>query len=301
MYTLVMWLLFVLLSTFAWALVNVLNSVFVHNYVKSPIALTWIQSCISLPLLLLISFWIDVRSSWILVLILFGITAYAADLWFFYVLNHVDVSVLNASWSILSLFLSIVGFFFFHESWSFQQSAGSLMIIGGTLLLSLYHQHINLRFTLYLFSTLALLYLPYYIVKKVAIDAGESAAAVFFWMLIGREILSISLPLVLPLKLKSHIRNIGSDYFFFAICFLTVSLYFLAEYFGALAYLSGPLSLVSVIANVQPFMVMCVAWVWIAFCPSKAPRELLTQQSISIKIVSFCLVFLGLTLLTVSH
>lgn len=294
-----MWLLFVLLSTFAWALVNVLNSVFVHNYVKSPMVLTWIQSCMSLPLLLLISLKMDVASSWIPVLIFFGITAYAADLWFFYVLNHVDVSVLNASWSILSLFLSVAGFIFFHESWSFQQSSGAVMIISGILLLSFYHQHVNIRHTLYLFLVLAFLYTPYYLVKKAAIENGESVSAVFFWMLLGREILSISVPLVFPPILRSAITTVRSGWLFPVICLITVILYFLAEYFGALAYASGSLSIVSIITNVQPFVVMSIAWIWIIFLPEKGPRELLTRQSISVKLASFFTVFTGLLLITI--
>ena len=293
-----MWLLFILLSTFAWALVNVFNSVLVHNHTKSPVIITWIQSCFTVPLFLLISWRLDITSSWIPTLIFFGVTAYAADLWFFHVLHHVDVSIMNAAWSILSLLLSIAGFLFFNESWSIYQSIGSILIISGVLLLSLYHQHVNIKKTLWLLVALALLYLPYYIAKNAAISAGESASAVFFWMLIGREILSISVPLASRSTFHSAMVIIRSGWPFSIVCFSTVILYFLAEYLGALAYVSGPLSLVSVVSNIQPFIVMGAAWVYIFFWPAKGPKELITRQSISIKLISFCIFFIGLALIS---
>jgi drug/metabolite transporter (DMT)-like permease len=292
-----MWILFVLLSTFAWALVNTLNSVLVHHHIKSPIVLTWTQSLIGAPILLFIAINFDVNSSWIPTLVFFGITAYAADLWFFYVLEHVDVSVLNASWSILSILLSFAGFLFLNETWTIYQSLGTILIIGGTLILSFNHKHVNVKYTVGLFLVLALLYTPYYLVKKLAVEDGQTELSVFFWLLLGREILSISLPIFSTTIRKSAISIIRSNRPFLMICMLITCLYFAAEYFGVLAYANGPLSLVSIVINTQPFAVMVIAAIYTALSPNKAPKELLTRQSINVKIVSFLVVFIGLLLI----
>ncbi len=298
MYDFCMWIYFVLLSTLAWALVNILNSVLVHHHIKSPVVLTWIQSLISLPLLLILSFNIDITSSWSVTLLLFGITAYFGDLWFFYVLKHVDASVLNASWSILSLLLSLTGFIFLGEKWSIYQSFGAFLIIGGTLLLSLYHKHINFRRTLLLFSILAVLYLPYYLAKKVAVDNGGNALSVFFWLLVGRELLSLVVPIFSSTVRKSTYTTIKSSHGFLVLCLITTILYILAEYFGTLAYLDGPLSLVAIFANLQPFFVIGIGWAYYLASPLKAPKELFTKESIKIKMLSFGLVFVGTILVT---
>lgn len=289
-----MWLLFILLSTVAWALVNVLNSILVHNYHKSPVMLSWIQSVLTIPILVFVSFHVVMNSSWTIILITVGMSGYVADLWFFHVAHRVDISVLNIAWSILALFLTIVGVFYFQESWTIYQSIGALLILVGTMLLILYHQHINFHHTLWLLVILAALYVPYYVVKKAAIDTGENAGTAFFWLLVGREVPSLLTPLISKKTIPLAVRLIRENWLFPLKSLLIVACYLLAEYLGALAYQYGSLSLVSVVANTQPFVVISLAWLATAFWPGYAPKELLSRQSLSIKLLSFLLVFLGL-------
>src|SRR3989344_5763715 len=102
-----MWLLYTLLSTSMWALVNVLDSLIVRNYEKNPFVLMWCQSLFSIVFLALFPLFVHVEpSSWILSLMFFGATGFVGDLWFFRVLRYIDVSVSNVAWAILSIFLS---------------------------------------------------------------------------------------------------------------------------------------------------------------------------------------------------
>src|SRR3989344_6807264 len=127
-----MWLLFAFLSTLMWALVNVLDSLIVRNYEKNPFVLMWCQSFFSIVFLAVFPLFVPVQfSSWTLSLMLFGAIGFIGDLWFFRVLRSADVSVTNAAWAILSIFLSIAGFLVFQESWTISQSAGSALVIGG--------------------------------------------------------------------------------------------------------------------------------------------------------------------------
>ncbi len=292
-----MWFFFVLLSVSGWAVLNVLDSVLVHGYEKKPMALMWSQSLISLPLLLLVPLFFDVGSSWIPVLLAFGMLGYGADLWFFRSLESVDVSVINIAWATLSIFLSFVGFYFFDESWSFLQTAGALLVIGGVAFFSVYHQHIRFSHTFGLLGILACAYLPYYVVKKVALDAGESALPVFFWMLLGRESLSFGLPWFFPDARRRAVAAMRGHRSFTLINIVVIAAFFLAELAGTWAYATGPLSLVVIVNNVQPFLVMGLAWFCVRIAPSRAPKELLTRQSVRIKTVSFLIVFAGLALL----
>jgi drug/metabolite transporter (DMT)-like permease len=296
-----MWILWTLLSVFSWSLVNVLDSVLVHRFEKHPLALMWSQSLVSVPILIVLSFFLPLQVSWIPFLLVFGIIGYLGDVWFFHVLDHVDVSVSNIAWSILSLLLALTGLLFFQEGWGVPQTLGALLIVVGTFFLSFFHQKLNVQKTLVLVCMLATLYLPYYIAKKIAIDRGIPAESVFFWMLAGREMTSILVPLFMSKVRYVAVQAMRGSYAFMLVNAIVIVLFLLAEFFGALAYQSGSLSLVAITANVQPFMVMGIAWVFLRIKPSHSARELLTRQSVVVKIISFSIVFLGLALLTFSH
>ncbi len=292
-----MWPLFVLLSTLGWALVNVLDSLLVRHYEKHPFVLMWAQSLFSLVVLAIMPFFLDVQTSWWLVLSAFGILAFLGDVWFFHVLDRLDVSVTNAAWPILSIFLAFAGIFFFGESWTIHQTVGALLILGGSFFLSFHNQYVSLTKTFGLIVTLALLYAPYYILKKAAIHAGEPSLAVFYWLILGRELLAFTVGWTVPsarTRIRSLIRKM--DVRFLLIGGAVIVFFFAGEYFGTLSY-SGPLSLVSMVSNVQPFVVIAVAWMFAQLWPRKAPKELLTKQSVGVKALSFTIVFMGLALL----
>jgi hypothetical protein len=73
----------------------------------------------------------------------------------------------------------------------------------------------------------------------------------------------------------------------------------LGFFFMTNAYAVGLASLVAVTENMQPFCVIFLAWLVAFLVPKCAPRELLTIQSVQVKLVSFLIVFVGLGLLSV--
>jgi drug/metabolite transporter (DMT)-like permease len=260
--------------------------------------LMWSQSLISLPIVLLLSVTLSVSTSWAWLLILFGVIGYAGDVWFFHVLGNVDVSISNVAWSLLSLFLAAAGFFFFGDSWGITQSLGSVLIVVGALSLSLRHQRVDLLKMLWLVSVLALLYLPYYIVKKYVIDQGVSPLIVFFWMVYGREVFSFCFGGLFPTIRRTAIATIRTSWHFMTLNTSIILSFLFAEYMGALAYDEGPFSLVSIVGNIQPFIVMGIAGIVVHFWPTEAPKELLTRQSVRLKVLCFFIVFCGLALLS---
>lgn len=295
-----MWFTYAILVAFCWAVINVLDSILVHNYEKKPMALMWSQSMFSLPILLVLSQIVPLETSWLWILLLFGIIGYVGDLWFFHVLEHVDVSVSNLAWALLSLFLALAGFLIFQDTWSTYQTIGGLLVISGTLCLSFFHQHLNLKHALFLILSLSLVYVPFYVVKMMAIKAGELPVTVFFWMVLAREVSSFSLPFAFRTVRTTAFKAIRSSWHFSLINLIVILSFFLAEYMGALSYALGPLSLVAITNNVQPFFVLGLAGLCAWLIPTRMPKELLTAQSVWVKLASFLIVFTGLAFLTIS-
>lgn len=293
-----MWLLFALLSTLMWALVNVLDSLIVRNYEKNPFVLMWCQSFFTMVFLVLFPMVVPVGvSSWIESLMLFGAIGFLGDIWFFRVLRSVDVSVTNAAWAILSVFLSIAGFFVFQESLTASQFAGSTLVIGGVLFLSFFHHSTDVKRTLWFLVSLALLFTPFYIMKKAAIDADLSVVHVFYWMMLGRELCAFNVPWFMPSVRRSALKILRSGWSFSLFNGAVVLCFLLAELFATYTYKIGTISLVAIVWNVQPFIVIGLAWLFVQLLPSRAPRELLTKQSVRVKFFSFLIVFGGLALL----
>jgi multidrug transporter EmrE-like cation transporter len=297
-----MWLLFVLLSALSWALVNVLDSALVRQYEKHPAILLWSQSLFSIPILTSMAVFLDVQTSFWWILLLAGMIAYLGDMCVFLLLDRIDASVGNLSWALLAICISIVGFLFFHESWTVLQTAGALLVLVGVLVLSFWRRDVfHARVFLPLLG-LALLYLPFYIAKKAALLEHQTVWAVLFWLLIGREVLCMLIPLTIPpLRRRVSALTHRVSLRFYLGSAVVVVVFFLGEYFGTVAYDLGQASLVAIVGNVQLFLVIALAWVFSRFVPAFVPRELLDSRSLMIKTVSFAFVFIGLALLSVSQ
>ena len=294
-----MWFPLQILSVFFWACLNVLNSILVKHYENRPYVLQWFQGLFTLAFLaIVILTHPELRTGWATILVVSGMCAYFGDALFFFMLDSVDVSVLNIAWALLAIFLSIGGFVLFGETWSVLQWIGVVLVLCGITLLSSWHRKIADPKSLLLFPVLAAIHTPFFLSQKAAIFAGESVLTAFTWSLLGREVLAWSVPFLFEKRravifeavrtkpLTFHIINGG-----------VVSLFLIAVFLTATAYTTGPVSLVSVIGNVQPFFVLFLAWLVWKTVPRFASRELLTRQAVSVKIISFLIVFGGLALL----
>ncbi len=297
-----MWIAYTVMAALFFAGSNVLDSVLVRSYEKRPWVLQWSQGIFSLLTLGTVALFVDVRSSWALLLAVAGLSGYLADAVFFYALDRIDVSVSNAGWAILAMLLSVVGFLFFGERWTVLQTVGAGCIIAGVFLLSYWHAHVSVARTILLLTVLAVTAMPINIIQKVTLLRGESFVAVFFWSMLARESVAVIGPLLLPSTRRALRVTLPTlPRIYFLLCALIIAFFLTAAYLIIRAYETGFLSLVAVVNNVQPFFVITFAWVVSRISPGKAARELLTARSVSIKIVSFCIVFFGLALLILSQ
>lgn len=295
-----MWMLFATAGNIMWSVSDIFNSILVKYFHKSPLLISWFQSLFDLCFLLIFALIFDVKSGWIIPLAIAGAVSYGGHLAFFYILDRLDVSVLNASWAFMAVFITIAGFIFFGDRWSITQTAGVILIFSGVFFLSFWHKHVSLFNTIGLLMLLGSLYAPFYIVQKAALISGDSILAAFFWPTLAAKICAFFSP-VFNSELRSNIRRLKPKAGF---CWLNISAVVLSL-FGFLAmtqaYKLGQASLVAITENMQPFLVISMAWAAVKISPKFTPRELLTRQSVQIKIISFTVVFAGLFLLNFSN
>ncbi len=293
-----MWFSLTILSAFFWAVINVGNSILVAKYHKNHFFLNWTQTFFSTVILLGIALTHDVSTPWVPILLPCAVIAYIGDVFFLWILDRLDISVVNAAWAILAIFMSLAGFLLFHEIWTPLQFVGASFVLIGVLIISFFHAHISFPRTLLLLGTLALLYVPSYVARKAALNAGEHIVPVVFWLIFGRDVFGFLWPTLHPTRRREFLRILPTCRpSYFLLAFLVVACFFLAEYSLAVAYSTGPVSLISVTGNVQPFFVIFLAGLTVRFVPSHAPKELFTLRSTGIKLASFLIVFFGLALL----
>ena len=295
-----MWLLFGLLASFLWVLSDVTNSIIVHHHERNPLVIAWYQSIVEIAILILVAWNFDVASSWSVPLMLSGMSSYGAYLFLLWLFHRIDVSVINAAWAFLSILAAIGGFFFFGERWSAMQFAGMALIVSAVFLLSYWHKHVSVFRTVSYLFLLGFLYVPMLLVQKGALLAGHQIIAVFFWVLCGHAAAMFIVPFFFG-RCRRDIRNgrgLRSRLFYFLNVFSVLGSV-LGFFCITIAFESGYASLVGMTENAQPFFAIVVAWIATRFFPHSAPKELLTAQSIGIKIVSFLIVFAGLGMLAV--
>lgn len=295
-----MWLLYALLSVLAWSVAIVLDSIIVKNYEKNPFVLMWTQSCISVVCLLILSFFVPFQTTWLPWLVLTAIVAYAGDIVLFYTMDRVEASVLNLAWAFYAIALSIIGFLVFHEHWSVTQTIGSVCILSATFLFAYWHHHIRWS-SLCLLFVIGMLYAPANVVQKASIASGELVYTIIFWQLLAREGVSFTFPWTIPSfrkGIKNFFAHVSCIHYWILAAVVIVS-YFAGIYFLAEAYRDGPISLISITANVQPFTVLAMAWVAWRFFPRFASNEYFDNRSVLLKVITFIAVFAGLGLLAI--
>lgn len=293
-----MWILLILSAVLAWSILTVFDSQLVRHFESNVFVVSWTQSAFSVPMLLILALFIPIHTPWALPLFAVGALAYGADLLFWRLLKIADVSTTNFVWAFLSIFLTGIGFVFFHETWSLSQAAGAACILAGVTLYSLWQRESFTLQALLLIVGFALLLTPFYGVQKWALAEGQPAAATFYWAIMGREIAAVVLSPCIPQIRRKIIERIPRQPLaYFLLNWASIALFLVGIYLSTRAFQVGPASLVSVLINVQSFVVIILAWVATKIAPAFAPRELLTARSVQAKIVCFLLVFAGLALL----
>ncbi len=258
----------------------------------------WFQSWFSLTILgLMGAFYLPHPSSidWLAFLLFSGISAYLGDLVFLKALNRMDVSITNLAWALLAIFLSAVGILIFREQWTSYQSIGAILIVTALLLIPLSNTSQITKNEMILLPLLALLYTPFFVTQKYALMSGETFFGIFFWQMLGREFCSFIFPWTGKKMRNSLITSLNCLNFSYVLTIaLTMVFLFAGDLLTQASYQIGQLSLVSIVSNIQPFIVLVFAWMFVRFIPQYSPREVVTWQALGTKTAAFSLAFTGL-------
>lgn len=296
-----MWFLYAILGNVCWTTSDVMNSIMIKHFEKSPLVISWFASVFGLICLACMGLVMEVEVTWIPVYAMTGIAMFFGNLFYYFVLHRLDVSVMNAAWVFMNIFISAYGLLFFGETWSMLQWIGVLLSITGVLILSYWHQHVSIGRTVGYLTLLGLFFAPLFLVQKAALLEGQSIASSFYWTILISELCHFIAPIFhAPTRnrIQHHVMHPTPAFFQFCLWAVVIwlSAFLLVAYANQIAYVS----IVMMFENAQPFVTICVAWIFAQLLPKYAPRELLTIQSVQTKIISFTIVFIGLVLLALS-
>lgn len=297
-----MWILYSLLSSAAWASVNILDSVLVNKYDKYPIALMWFGGVFKLCIILSFFLILPVYTAYWGMLFACGVILYVVALLYFHILQRIDTSVTQSAWAIESIILSVAGVIFFAEHWTIVQTIGVVLILIGVFVLTYWHQQLSVLRSAGLLVLLGVVGAPTEFGLKYATLHGVSPLLASFWFMSG----SVCVSLLVPLFAKKTLRQIKeilteSNQKFYICIFFNGVLGFVGSLSVIKAFSLGPLSLVTIASNVQPFLVILFAWLLSKTTTTHIPKEILTRQSISVKLICFSLVFGGLALFAITE
>lgn len=296
-----MWLSATVGAAFFWAFSSMFDSILVNRYEKDPMTVMWFMALTALIPTTIMAFALkaDFHGFWLISAA--TVLSYVGDMKFYDVIQKVDISLTNAIWAILTVYLTIIGFVAFGETWTWLQAVGAALTMAGIFLLAYLPAKSSDANMLPTFAVVALPYLPYWIVQKYLFDNGAHVMDVFVMSGFSWAAMALVWPLFFREK-RASIRK-RSRAFSYGFCFCQLMLVFTwaaAQLLTTYAYESGPLSLVSITANVQPFFAILIAAIMIRIVPRCAPKELLTAYSVKVKVISFAVMFVGLAFLSLS-
>lgn len=293
-----MWFLYTIAAVLCWAILNVIDSILVRHFESRPLVISWVQASMSVPMLMVIGLLTVPKTPWALPLLVVGVIGYCGDQMFWRLLSVTDASSSNFVGAFVAILMTLAGALLFQEAITITQGIGIVLVISGVGLLSFGGQkHVSTK-ALLLMGGIALANALFYIAQKWITGNGAEEFAALFWAMLGREITALTLSTLLPRSRRQILESVPSQpWSFFILNCTSISLFLAAMFFVTYAYHIGLSALVSTIGNIQPFIVIALAWLLARMVPRYAPRELLTQQSIRSKLVSFLIVFCGLSLL----
>ena len=293
------WFVAAFLSVICWGIIGILDSYLLRKFSKNIFVLSWNQSIWSVFFLTLIAaiFGTDaLRTSWLPWLVLGGFFGYIGDLSYWSFLRRVEASVVNTAWVFHSLLISLLGWTVFGETFYASHILGVALVITGVLLLLLWGkcQHLTVK-SLGFAWCVAIAYVPFYLVQKISMDAGTSVLIATFWTLLGRECLALIFPLLVP-QLRRDVINspLTKTLGFILVNFGVIFLFFLAIFLNTFSIAHGPMTLVPVVWNLQPFVTLMLGWCVMRTLPTLVFTEDFSTTSMLIKVVSYSLTFLGL-------
>ncbi len=300
------WIIFSILPPLMWSITNHTDKYLVTKYLKnqggaSIIILSALFGVMILPYIMFMHLSsISMSFNHILLLMLAGALTIINYLFYIFALSEEETSVIVPLYQTIPVFSFILGYFFLGETLSIQQMIASVLIIFGSILISLDLKSTKLKIKnkiLFLMLSASLMAaLTSLIFKYVAIK--ESYWGSSFWVFIGLILAAIILLIFVKKWRQELIQILKQDKFaIIGLNTLNEVMNIGASLIFSYATLIAPLALVAVISNgFQPIFVLLFALIFSIFIPKYVSEELSRKHLIQ-KIISVVIIFIGTYLL----
>ena len=301
------WLLIALITPLAMAAVNHLDKFLISKYMKGDEvgALVLFSSLFAIVALPIVA-WIEpavfsVSLIDALLLMVNGALIVLAYICYFYALNQDETSIVVPLFQLIPLFGFALSYFFLGETLSRAQSAGSLIVISGALLLSLSfaNQRLSLKKgVLFLMVGSSLLYAISAVLFKFVAVSQQRFWPSLFWDFLGKLVAG----LVIFFTISSYRRQFlgvlrENKKTILALNSLNEILGIVGEAAFALATLLAPVALVQVVGGFQPMFVFLYGIVLTLLFPGLV-KESLASKDLAQKTIGIATIILGTVILS---
>lgn len=302
-----LWILIALIAPAAWAIGNHIDKYLIdtqHDSGGIPQLLLY-SAFIGLPALILIGvFQPNVLhiSAWHgAILIANGMLYVLGLIPYFYALEQEEASVVIPLFQLTAVFSYLLGLIVLDEQLGWQQISASLLIIFGSVFVTLETdpKRLKVRFSVFLWMLLAsfLNALNWLLFKVVAIE--EAFWRTSFWEYVGFVLVAIGL-LTIPRYRQTFVRaiHIKSPR---VLGFVTLNelLGLVAKTATNFASLLAPLALVSVLNGLQPLFVFLLGILLTLYVPTYS-KEQLDRDNVFRKIVAMIIMVIGTSWLAIN-
>ena len=302
------WLLIALINPIAHAIANHLDKYIISRWFKeSPVGVFIIFSSlfaiVVLPVLLIYNPHLitAISISKSLILVVNGVLLAGAIMFYLYALETEEASFVIPFFQLIPIFGLFIGYFILGEKLTSQQLWAVLLIVFGSLLLSLEfqtgHTRIKYRLILLMLGSSFLYALNSVLFKHFTLNHGFSSS--LFWNMVGMVVFGIIILIVKQNYRHEFIHLLKTHHYkIISLNVITEILSLAGEVALLFAVLFAPVALVQSIGGLQPLFVFIIGIIITVFFP-RFGKESLLYHHLTQKILSIIVILSGLYILEI--
>jgi len=291
------WMLFTLLAVFFWSVCNILDKFVVTRYIRNPIVMMMFLSSFSLIFAFVVAIFQPViipPINLLLPLLASGICYFIGCSLYFKSLTVEEVSRVVSLYSISPIFVLILSTVFLHEIFTWDKYVGILLIVLGSVLISLKKEaKFKLSKALLLMTMSAIFIAFYYTLQKFALNS-LSYWNVFFWVRIG---CFLAAPVLFLFYHKLFVESLKKYPITGVYLPIIEILNVVGVYLIVIAYSAGYAGLVSAFTEIHSLVVFLMVVALSVFKP-KILKEEMKGSTLLMKIISIIMIIAGAILIS---
>ncbi len=296
------WFLVALITPVAHAAVNHIDKYLLSKYVRnghvgSLVLFSSLFALISLPFIIALDptvFSISLTS--IGLLLLNGVFLVFAYIFYFYALNEDETSIVAPLFQLIPIFGFVIGYFLLGENLTGNQIAGSIVIIGGALLLSLNFNNPRLAIRgkmLFYMIAASLFYAVNGVLFKFATEDAQRFLPSLFWDFLGKGLFGIVIFFTIKSYRVQFLRLLkNNNVAILGLNSVNEVIGIIGEVAVVYAVLLAPVALVQVVSGFQPLFVFIFGIALTLLFP-RISKESLAKQDLTQKFVGILAIIIG--------